>query len=60
MDGGRREAEDGKVDHKESSDDEEVELRNFTQEGCRRDRSAGGRHPGYAGVVGRSARRMVV
>ena len=26
MDGGRREAEHGKVDHKESSDDEEVEL----------------------------------
>ena len=26
VDGGRREAEHGKVDHKESSDDEEVEL----------------------------------
>ena len=26
MDGGRREAEHGKVDHKESSDNEEVEL----------------------------------
>ena len=26
MDGGRREAEHGKVDHKESSDDEEVEM----------------------------------
>ena len=26
MDGGRREAEHEKVDHKESSDDEEVEL----------------------------------
>ena len=32
MDGGRREAEHGKVGHKESSDDEE---------GCRQDRSAG-------------------
>ena len=26
MDGGRRKAKHGKVDHKESSDDEEVEL----------------------------------
>ena len=26
MDGGRREAEHGKVDHKDSSDEEEVEL----------------------------------
>ena len=59
MDGGRREAEDGKVDHKEPSDDEEVELFSHTKGAGGTDLRGGG-HPGYAVVVGRSARRMVV
>ena len=52
MDGGRREAEHGKVDHKDSSDEEEVELLSHGK-------GAGGTDPrGWISVIRRRCRTL--